>query len=133
MPVSRLDEGDWVHAPRLPLGDPYRGVCCSEPSRSFHPPESSQRDVCNHGYARGRCDRFPGDSPGDAIRFSITGDDGARLRLTFIVEKDHAPADHGAIEGRAEEIQSIRLRENDVMSGQARAFLESYLRRRPVG
>ena len=138
MPVSRLDEGNWVHAPRLPLGDFYRGVCRSQASESFDPPESSQRDLCNYGYARGRCERFPADSPGDAVRFSVitdegVGDEGGRLRLVYIVEKDHAPADHGTVESRTEQIQSLSLRENDVMSGQARAFLESYLRRKQLG
>jgi hypothetical protein len=130
MPQGRLDAGDWTHAPRLPLGDPYHGVCHAEPSHIFDPPEATQRDLCNCGYARGRCDRFPLDSSSDAIRFSVTGDQGGRVRLVYIIEKNHAPADHGAMESGPEEMQFISLGENEILSRQARAFLESYLRRK---
>jgi hypothetical protein len=60
----------------------------------------------------------------------VSGDENGRLRLVYIVEKDHAPADHGTVESRLEEIPSIRVGENDLWSRQARVYLESYLRRK---
>lgn len=130
MPQDRLDDRDWKHAPRMPLGDTYGGVCHSDPAHGFDPPETAQRGLCNYGYARGLCDRFPRDGSADAIRFSVSGDENGRLRLVYIVEKDHAPADHGTVESRLEEIPSIRVGENDLWSRQARVYLESYLRRK---
>jgi hypothetical protein len=130
MPQDRLDDSAWKHAPRLPLGDAYRGVCHSDPSHPFDPRDTARRDLCNYGYARGRCDRFPPDSSADAIRFSVAGDENGRIRLVYIAEKDHAPAQHGSVESSVEEIQSIRVSENELISKQARVFLESYLRRK---
>jgi hypothetical protein len=132
MPQDRVDDSAWQHAPRWPLGDVYQGVCRSDPSRHFDPRDAGQRDLCNYGYARGRCDRFPRDSSADAIRFSVTGDEDGRLRLVYIVEKNHAPAEHGLVESSVEEIQSIRVGESELISNQARVFLESYLRRKRV-
>ena len=51
-PARRLDAGGWDPPPRLPLGDAWAGECtagCGE-----QPVESTQREVCNCGYARGR-------------------------------------------------------------------------------
>jgi len=72
-----------------------------------------QREVCNCGYARGRCGHFPDDERVDAVRFSLgTGD-----RLIYILEKDHAPIEHGEINGATD------LREP--LASLARAFRES--------
>ena len=155
MPVGELDAGAWTHAPRLPLGGTYRGVCRAQPADAFEPPESAQRDLCNCGYARGRCDRFPEDGAADAVRFSVTGDRDGRVKLVYIFEKDHAPAGHGALEYEIHDSRLIgvstvasriplahargseapilsRDRQgavvDEVLSCQARAFLESYLR-----
>ncbi len=51
-----------------------------------------QREVCNCGYARGLCAHFPNDANADAVRFSIVGE-----RLIYILEKDHAPLEHGEV------------------------------------
>jgi hypothetical protein len=127
---ARLNHGAWTHAPRLPLGDPYRGVCHARPADLFVPPESAQRDLCNCGYARGRCDRFPDDTPADAVRFSITGDQHERVRLVYILEKDHAPAEHGALEYAVAAAQMTSGPITELLDRQARAFIASYLRHR---
>jgi hypothetical protein len=114
------------------LGDPYAGACHARPADIVEPPEARQRELCNCGYARGRCDRFPGDSAADAVRFSITGDEAGRVRLVYIVEKDHAPAEHGALEYGVAEASLDGPRTSELLAQQARAFLESYLRRRTV-
>lgn len=110
-PARRLDAGGWNPAPRLPLGDPWAGECtagCAE-----QPAESTQREVCNGGYARGRCEHFPAGIEADAVRFSMA-DDG---RLIYIFEKDHAPLEHGEIDAATDP--------REPLASLARAFKES--------
>ncbi len=120
MPLARVDAQEWIHAPRLTLIDEYRGAC--RVGDMFEPEQSAQRDVCNCGYASGRCDRFPKGSP-DAVRFSVIGEDGPALRILYVFETDHLPSRHGVAEPGAEIV-------DPVLSGQIRAFAESYLLRR---
>jgi hypothetical protein len=133
VPSRRLEIAGWVRPPRLPLGDPFLGACHAQLADIVEPPESRQREVCNCGYARGRCDRFPGDSPGDAVRFSVTGDTLARLSVIYVVEKDHAPARHGTLEYVVGDARLEGPGMSEVLLQQARAFLESYLSRRAIG
>ena len=112
-PLLRLDAGGWDPSPRLPLGDAWGGVCVS--GCDWAPPEATQREVCNIGYARGRCDRFPAERVADAVRFSAAGD-----RLVYILEKDHAPVEHGEIDSATDP--------REPLASQARAFAESWRR-----
>jgi hypothetical protein len=81
------------------LGGAWSGFCAALAGGSFEPPESVQRELCNCGYARGKCAYFPEGDSADAVRFASQGD-----RFIYILEKDHAPvafglfheADHGA-------------------------------------
>jgi hypothetical protein len=114
MPVARLDQNGWIHAPRLPLGDPYRGICQARPAEPFEPPESSLHDLCNCGYARSRCDRFPQDS----------------VRLVYILEKSHAPVEHGTLRYATLQSRFVDAPPTSILGAQAQAFLESHLDRR---
>jgi hypothetical protein len=114
----------------LPLGDHWAGACRAIPEQASQPDAATLRMLCNLGYARGACNRFPeGDGP-DAVRFTIAGDDGATLRLYYVVEQNHHPFAHGplaysrALAGFAEPPAGQALR------GQAQAYVESYLRRK---
>jgi hypothetical protein len=127
-----LEIAGWVRPPRFPLGDPFGGACHAHPAEIVEPPEARQRELCNCGYARGRCDRFPGDSPADAVRFSITDDTPNRLLMVYVVEKDHAPTEHGTLEYLIADARLEGPSISDVLVQQARAFLESYLRRRAI-
>ncbi|HSP66714.1 MAG TPA: hypothetical protein VLN48_03235 [Bryobacteraceae bacterium] len=131
MPSRRLEHVGWVRPPRLPLGDPWGGTCHARADNIVEPPDLQQRELCNCGYARGRCERFPGGEAPDATRFSITSDTGGVVRLVYIFEKDHAPASHGVLEFPGSgEVSGV----SDLLAQQAKAFLESYLHRRaPVG
>lgn len=120
MPSARVDSNEWLHAPRFTLIDEYRGTC--HVSDTFAPEESAQREVCNCGYAAGRCGRFPDGSP-DAVRFSVIGEDGPALRILYVFEKDHLPGRHGIAEPEAET-------PDPVLSAQMRAFAVSYRLRR---
>ena len=113
VPIHRIGPGPWNPPPRQPLGDTWGGECWATGAAST-PSESELREMCNTGYARGRCQRFPESAPADAVRFAISKDqpDGVR----YILEKDHVPVEFGEI-GPATEAR-------DVLSRQARAFLE---------
>ncbi len=130
VPSRRLELTGWARPPRLPLGDLWAGTCQARPDETFEPPENQQREVCNCGYARGRCDRFPGNGAPDAVRFSVTDDTPARLLVVYVVEKDHAPAEFGTLEYTVESASLNGPYIGDVLVRQARAFLESYLSRR---
>src|SRR4051812_28179921 len=128
MPAGPMDPGPWAPAPRLPLWDPHHGACHARPAEIFEPPEISQRDLCNCGYVRGQCAHFPEDSPADAVRFSITGDDAGVVRLVYILEKDHSPAEYGRLEFSADEQRFLGHPKNELLAAQALAFVASYRR-----
>jgi len=112
-PLRRLDSGGWTPAPRLPLGGAWGGECSAD--GAGEPPEPIQRDLCNSGYARGRCERFPANAIADAVRFSITPSG----RLIYILEQDHAPVEHGEIDAAHDP--------REPLASQARAFMENRL------
>jgi hypothetical protein len=126
LPGRRLGSGGWNPAPRLPLGDAYGGSCQALTASPFDPPEEIQRDLCNSGYARTHCSHFPDNNAADAVRFSVTGDQDGRVTLVYILEKDHAPMEHGLMD----EAATGAL---EPLASQARAFVESYRRRRDSG
>jgi hypothetical protein len=125
MPVEFIAQDGWLHAPRLPLGGLYGGICYAR-TEPFEPPESSRDDLCNCGYARGRCDRFP-DGAADAVRFSALTDSGGRLKLVYILEKNHAPAESGMLEYSLTEAP-LERDSSRLLAAQAQAFVQSYLR-----
>lgn len=95
-PVAPFDAGGWEPPPRLPLGGAWSGFCQAPSSGSFAPAEAVQRELCNCGYARGRCAYFPAESQADAVRFAPSGTAAnGDQALLYIFEKDHAPAAFG--------------------------------------
>jgi len=127
MPVDRLGDDLWILPPRLPLNGAHRGVCHAD-ADPFEPPERSQRELCNCGYARGRCERFPADASSDAVRFSITRERDGIVEVVYVNEFDHSPASHGVLEYS---IADSRFGGDvsGLLAAQARAFLSSYLSR----
>jgi hypothetical protein len=119
----------WLRPPRLPLGDHWAGACHARTDDVVEPLELQQREVCNCGYAKGRCDRFPGGDSADAVRFSVLEDTGGMVRLVYILEKDHAPAGHGTLEFA---MPAAHSGSGGLLDQQARAFLESYRRTRAL-
>lgn len=115
-----LETGPWTHRPRLPLGEAYSGVCHAIGAGQT-PPEARQIELCNRGYARGICEHFPESCRADAVRFSVTGED--PLRLTYILEKECAPIEHGHADARL-------LLPDAILIAQARAFLLSHAERK---
>ncbi len=131
LPLRRVDEsGRWEHAPRLPLIDLYFGVCRARPGEVIEAEESVQRDLCNCGYARGRCDRFPGDAAADAVRFSVVAEAENSLRVMQILEREHVPVEHRELEYMVASAAFVDPPSSDIVLAQARVFVQSYLRLR---
>jgi len=126
-PVARFETSTWAIPPRLPLGDPYSGECRASDD-AFQPEESRVREVCNLGYGRGCCDRFPESATADAVRFHVSKHRGKLIRIQYIFEKDCWPKEHGTLEYASAVISEGP--DDEVLRRQASAFLESYLRRR---
>lgn len=88
------------------------------------------REVCNLGYGRAVCERFPRDSAAsDAIRFHIAKDDGELVKIQYVFERECWPAAHGSIECTVAH-GAISTNADEILRRQAEAFLESYIRRR---
>jgi hypothetical protein len=116
--------------PMLPLGDAWAGVCRSVPEGPSSPDDAAIRPLCNLGYARGKCSRFPaGDGP-DAVRFAITGDYGAGLRISYVVERDHHPFAHGRLDYSIATGAFAERPAGETLERQAQAYAESYRRRK---
>ncbi len=125
VPAEPLGGGRWLRAPRFPLGEAYRGVCQAR-AEPFTPPESWLEEICNCGYARRRCGRFPAGAP-DAVRFSLLGEDHQSIQIVYIVERDHAPQSHGTLQycKATAGLSPAAGR----LEAQARAFIAAHLRR----
>jgi hypothetical protein len=129
-PVNPRTEGTNPQHAMLPLGATWTGSCRALPDRECQPDESVVHSLCNLGYARGTCSRFPsGDGP-DAVRFTISRDDGATLRIYYVVERDHHPFSHGPLEYSLACGGFVEAPEGEIICRQARAYVESYLRRK---
>jgi hypothetical protein len=114
----------------LPLGDSWAGLCHTPLESPSEPDEDTLRVQCNLGYARGNCPRFPdGDGP-DAVRFSIARDEGATLRLQYVVERDHHPFVHGRLEYSVASASFAASSPIPNLLPQARAYVQSYFHRK---
>ena len=116
----------------LPLGDAWTGICRALPERPAQPDDAGVRPLCNLGYARGNCSRFPsGDGP-DAVRFTISRDDGATVGIHYVVERDHHPFAHGRMEYSVATGMITPPPPSEIVARQAQAYAESYRRRKAV-
>lgn len=123
-PLEPLDDAGGKAA-MLPLGGVWSGACRAAGGEAWRAPDAASRLVCNFGYARGRCGRFPDGAGPDAVRFSIAASPDGALAVRYAIERDHLPHSHGTLEARALEAPSAALLEL-----QARAYLHNHLRRR---
>ena len=129
-PVVPRTEGSNPQHAMLPLGATWTGFCRALSDRAWQPDEAILRSLCNLGYARGTCSRFPsGDGP-DAVRFTISRDDGASLRIYYVVERDHHPFSHGPLEYSLANAAFADPPQGEIICRQAQAYVESYLRRK---
>lgn len=115
----------------MPLGGTFTGTCHADPQQPVPPDESALHRLCNIGYARGVCPRFPAADPGpDAARFTLSSDDGATLRMYYVLERDHQPFAHGRLEFTIREQTFADAPRGDLTARQAAAYAASYLERR---
>jgi len=122
-PVAPQGKGNGPEQAMLPLGGVWEGLCRAVPGDPWQPDRGTLHPLCNLGYARGTCTRFPaGDGP-DAVRFAVTSDDGATVRLYYVIERDHHPFAHGPIENPSADSSKLLAR-------QAEAYIQSYRRRK---
>jgi hypothetical protein len=114
----------------LPLGDRWAGVCRAVPHLPWQPDEAMLVRLCNLGYARGTCARFPsGDGP-DAVRFTVSRDEGASLGIYYVLERDHHPFAHGPLNYSLARGTFVNPLSGEIVNRQAQAYVESYLRRK---
>ena len=130
LPSSRSSTGAGPQNSTLPLGDSWAGVCRAVPDSPWQPDPAVARPLCNLGYARGRCERFPGGDAPDAVRFTVSADDGRSVRLYYVIERDHHPFAHGPLEYATDSASCTPLPGAELLETQARAYLTSYLRRK---
>lgn len=112
---------------RPPLGVLYRGVCRADSDQATAPRRDLLEHGCNFGYARALCDRLPQDAGPDAVRFSITSDDGRCVRVWFTIEKGHLPDSHGRLVYDREAADWEGIEARTLLHEQAQAYLNSYL------
>lgn len=105
------------------MGDAYLGSCGIIEGEV---PDGRLRTCCNTGYARGACPSFPANASPDAVRFGIVARKDGLTKIRYVVEQDHLPFSHGMLELADGRGQS---NEDEIVMRQARAFLDSYLRR----
>jgi len=127
-PVERTRASD-VRDAMLPLGDAWSGFCRALPGLSTPPDEAGVRPLCNLGYARGNCARFPATNGPDAVRFTIARDAGATIGIAYVIERDHHPFAHGRLEYSTASGLLIDS-PSDLLARQAQAYAESYRRRK---
>ena len=115
----------------LPLGALWAGVCHAGAAELGPPEEASVRRLCQLGYARDNCSRFPANDAGpDAVRFTISRDDGQLLHLHYVLELDHHPYAHGSFEYQRGSARLVRAPQNEIVRRQAEAYIASYLRQK---
>ena len=115
----------------MPLGDVWSGVCRSGDT-PFAPDDSTVTDLCNMGYARGRCPRFLDMAAADAARFMIARDEHQLIRIQYAIERDHHPHAHGAFDYTRTGGALAGPAVDALLESQALAYVASYLRRRPA-
>ena len=127
LPSEPLPWSSWPAKLRPPLGDLYGGKCQAG-AEPFLPCERLLVDYCNLGYARTECKRFPNGEGPDAVRFSLSADDGRTVEVAYAVEGVHLPLRQGRLRYcRATKAWS-GLNAGGLLARQAEAYLASYLR-----
>lgn len=143
MPVERLENGSWPHPARLPLGAGWQGHCTAPEHHGAIPDQHILEAFCNLGYASS-CAWAPKNRPWDAVRFAVaaplngvtknpedtSGPLASLLRLQFICEKAHLPAEHGELEYDLPNSSWLSRHNDPRIQKMAECFLESYLRKK---
>ena len=95
-PTQKSDAIAWSFPRRLPLGAGFCGSCRAR-AHQVTPADSELKEFCNLGYAQ-NCAHLPAERRADCLRFAVADDEGERIRLHFVYERNHAPVEHGLLE-----------------------------------
>ena len=115
----------------MPLGDVWSGVCRAG-AAPVVPDELTLTDLCNMGYVRGSCSRYPQSATLDAVRFLIARHSNDLIQIQYVVECDHHPHAHGSLEYFPARSALAGEDLDPMLERQALAYVASYLRRRPA-
>ena len=137
MPVAKLENGNWPHPARLPLGCGWRGHCTAPGHEQAIPAENVVQEFCNLGYASS-CGWAPSQRPWDAVRFAVaapaknasSSKPSESLRLTYVYENQNRPAGHGELVYDLARATWLSRHEDARIQRMAECFLESYLSKR---
>lgn len=128
MPAQKLN-GAWLHPSRLPLGGGWDGHCSAPGHEGARPSEGELQEFCNLGYAS-KCSRLPSLRDCDAVRFSVSRDQGSRLLVWFVCETGHRPANYGTLEYEVERGEWVSSHADPRIQKMLDCYVESYLQRR---
>ena len=129
MPTQKLEDGEWLHPSRLPLGAGWRGHCCAPGHEGEEPTAAELTDGCNLGYAVS-CSRMPAQRKCDSVRFSVSRDAGSEISLCFVTEHAHLPVTHGLVTYDVISGEWTCVHSDERIQKMAQCYLESYLLRR---
>jgi hypothetical protein len=147
MPVEKLENGNWPHPARLPLGAGWSGHCTAPGHEGQAPSQDVLEAFCNLGYASGCC-WSPVERVWDAVRFAVSspldaGRNNSRgkalaansvpakvLVLRYVCELDHRPVEHGDLEFDVSRAAWQRQHSSACIQKMAECFLESYLKKK---
>ena len=127
-PVEKSPAIGWAFPARLPLGAGYCGTCRAG-ADAVTPTDTELRDFCNLGYAKG-CEKMPQVRSADCVRFALSKDEGTRILLQYVYEREHEPVKHGMVEYDYRAHQWIVPLSDEIVQRQAECFLFAYLERR---
>jgi len=126
-PTEKIHTIAWAFPSRLPLGAGFCGTCRAGATETM-PSNDELREFCNLGYPGG-CSKLPLDRRADCLRF-VARDDGDRVILHYIYERDHAPAEHGRLEYDCRSKSWPVMLSDTCAQRQAECYLAVYLERR---
>ena len=141
MPVAKLENGNWPHPARLPLGIGWSGHCTAPGHEGEIPAQDVLEAFCNLGYASG-CSWSPAERRWDAVRFAVCAPPGQTLAqdsadrtarvllLRYVCERNHGPVEYGDLEFDLSRATWLRRHDDARIQKMAECFLESYLKKK---
>ncbi len=142
MPVEKLENGNWPHPARLPLGAGWNGHCTAPDHAGKTPSLDILEAFCNLGYA-GSCSWAPADRDVDAVRFAVIAPPDAgpgkkssslvasnTIRVKFVRERAHRPVNDGELEFDLRSGIWLRRHDDACLQKMAECYLHSYLQKK---
>jgi len=138
MPLTKRENGGWLHPSRLPLGGGWNGHCTAPGHDGAVPAQDILEGFCNLGYASG-CGWAPPERAWDAVRFAVVaaavaeerrknnGDGTVRaIRLRYVCERNHLPVEHGELEYDLSTATWLDRHDDPRVRKMAECFLQTY-------